>query len=124
VHDLEAIRDELLAGFFAGLEPPRIGWSGRAGRARRRLRLGSWDAQARAVRVHRRLDARDVPRFFVASVVHHELCHAALGEPPVVRGRRRLHGPDFRRLESRFPDLERALEWEARNRERLFGPVA
>lgn len=121
VHDLTGIRDELLAGLFPELEPPAIGWSGRAGRARRRIRLGSWDPRSGAVRIHRRLDAEDVPRFFVASVVHHELCHAAIGDPPIVAGRRRLHGPEFRRLERRFPDHERAWDWEREHRSLLFG---
>ena len=121
VHDLAAIRDELLDEYFTELAAPAIGWSGHAGRARRRIRLGSWDPRTGSVRVHRRLDSEDVPRFFVASVVHHELCHASLGDPPVVAGRRRLHGPDFRALEQRFAEHGRAQRWEAEHRHLLFG---
>jgi hypothetical protein len=120
VHELASIRDDLLAEYFPRLEPPPIGWSGRPGRARRRLRLGSWDSRLGIVRIHRCLDAAAVPRFFVASVVHHELCHAALGEAPVVGGRRRHHGPKFRALERRFADHHAALRWESEHRALLF----
>ena len=120
VHELAEIRDELLALHFPELPAPPIGWSGQRGRAKRRLRLGSWDSRLGVVRIHRCLDDERVPRFFVASVVHHELCHAALGDPVVVGGRRRLHGADFRALESGFAELEEARVWERENRELLF----
>ncbi len=120
VHDLAEIRDELLPLHFADLKAPSIGWSGRPGRARRRLRLGSWDSRFGLVRIHRCLDRPEVPRFFVASVVNHELSHAVLGEPPVVGGRRRVHGPEFLALERRFADHERAQRWEREHRDLLF----
>lgn len=120
VHQLEEIRDEVLKRSFPELAAPPIGWSGHRGRARRRLRLGSWDSRLGVVRIHRCLDDERVPRFFVASIVHHELCHAALGDPPVVAGRRRLHGPEFRALEESFPEFARARDWEREHRSLLF----
>ena len=72
------------------------------------------------MRIHRCLDRVEVPRYFVASIVNHELCHAALGEPERVGGRRRVHGADFRALEARFADHERAQAWERENRSLLF----
>jgi hypothetical protein len=113
-HDLNDILREMKACFFPELDPVYIAWSGREGRARRR-RLGSWSPRERLVRIHSVLDDPAVPRYFIAHVVHHELCHAAIDPPLTPTGRRRVHGHDFRRLEATFPDLDRAREWERRN---------
>jgi hypothetical protein len=113
-HDLNEILRAMLAAFFPDMPPVYIAWSGREGRARRR-RLGSWSPRERLVRIHSALDHPDVPRYFVAHVVHHELCHAAADPPLTPTGRRRIHGHEFRRLERLFPDFERAREWERRN---------
>jgi hypothetical protein len=99
--------------------------SGRAARGRRRrsrrptLQLGSYDHELRLVRIHPVLDAPTVPRWVVASIVFHELLHAAL--PPVERGGRRLvHTPEFRRRERLFPDHARAERWIARHLSELL----
>ena len=118
-HDLLAMLHDLKARFFPEIPPVYIAWSGRLGPARRR-RLGSWTSRGRLVRIHCLLDSPDVPDFFVASVIHHELCHAALEPGRTPTGRRRLHGHEFRQLESLFPDIERARDWEKRNVARLL----
>lgn len=118
-HDLLEILHELRSAFFNDLPPAYIAWSGRLGAARRR-RLGSWTHRGRLIRIHVALDSPHVPRYFVASVVHHELCHAAVDPPRTASGRRRVHGPEFRALEARFPDFDRAQEWERENVHRLL----
>ena len=118
-HDLLEILHEIRSALFPDLPPVYIAWSGRLGAARRR-RLGSWTHRGRLIRIHVALDSQHVPRYFVASVVHHELCHAAIDPPRTPSGRRRVHGPEFRALETLFPDLERAQEWERRNVNRLL----
>ena len=98
---------------------------GRAARGRRRrsrrptLQLGSYDHDLRLVRIHPVLDTPTVPRYVVASIVFHELLHAAL--PPVERGGRRLvHTPELRRRERLFPDHARAERWIARHLSELL----
>jgi hypothetical protein len=113
-HDLLGILTELIGEHFPNLPRVYIAWSGRQVTAQRR-RLGSWHPRARLVRIHCRLDSPRVPRWFVASVVHHELCHAACDPSRTLTGRRRVHGPEFRALEERFVDLERSREWERQN---------
>lgn len=119
-HDLDLLGRSLLENEFANAfdavgGPPRITW-GRAGRSRSRhsLRLGSYDYAARVVRIHRVLDAPEVPPWFVRYVLFHELLHAALEEPDE-GGRRVLHGPRFREREARYRDFERARVWESRH---------
>ena len=111
---------ELNARYFAGRVEARITW-GQAGKRgwRRSIKLGSYHRDERLVRIHPSLDRAFVPRFFLESVVHHEMVHAIV-EAPVVRGRRRHHSAEFRRLERAFPDHRRALAWERANLRRLL----
>ncbi|MCE9593090.1 MAG: hypothetical protein K8S98_02755 [Planctomycetes bacterium] len=115
--DLAELQAEVVSSCFssefAESPPPTITF-GRAGaaRARRSLRLGSYDPRAHLIRIHPVLDQDFVPRWFVRYIVFHELLHAAI---PIERGRdgrRVFHGPRFRARERAFSDYARAIEWE------------
>lgn len=101
-----------------------IGWS-RRGRARRSLRLGSAQPRRKLIRIHPALDADSVPEYVLRMVVYHELCHCIA--PPLSRAqakrrgeRHRIHHAEFRALEARYPDLEKANRWVRDNFERLL----
>jgi hypothetical protein len=114
-HDLQAIFDRLNALHFAGAIEARIGWGMvRGGRRRRTVKTGVYVQDARIIRLHPTLDRPEVPEFYVAAVVHHEMLHQAV---PVleVNGRRVVHGAEFRRRERAYPDHARARAWEERN---------
>jgi hypothetical protein len=120
VHDLQAILDRLNAEHFGGSVEVRIGW-GRSGAlpGRSSIRAGVYLHAARAIRIHPALDREDVPEFYVASVVFHEMLHQVV--PPAERGgRRSIHGREFRRRERTFPDHARASAWERENVHRLL----
>ena len=70
--------------------------------------------ECRLIRIHPVLDAEDVPRFFVASVVHHEMLHEVHG-PALVDGRREDHPPAFMRDERKFEHYNDAMLWERLN---------
>jgi hypothetical protein len=120
-HDLEGLLARVLADSFGegGIartpEPvPAITW-GRAGRRpRRSLQLGCYVPARSLVRIHPVLDRPEVPGWFVASVVGHELLHAALPSERDSAGRTLHHGPAFRRAEESLPDHERARAWQER----------
>jgi hypothetical protein len=128
--DLRAIRDRINADCFAGQLTAAITWgrerpaSGarRAWGCRRRrasLQLGSYAHENDLIRVHPALDRREVPEYVVASVVFHEMLHAAL--PPAIKnGRRQLHSAEFRRRERAFADHARAERWIRANLHRLL----
>lgn len=126
VFDLEHVRDEVNSEYFGGELEVAITWGRRPSRRRRKrgvrkrsIRLGSFTAELNLVRIHRALDRAWVPRWVVASVVHHEMLHAAL--PAVVKdGRRRLHTQEFRRREAEFEDHDRARRWIDRHLDRLL----
>lgn len=125
-HDLLAIRDEVNRQWFDGALELEIGW-GRAGSRRRRrrgrfrsVRLGSFDADRGRIRIHPLLDHASVPRYVVASVVHHEMLHAVIPPQEVPGSRRRIHPPELRRREREHPDFEAAQEWLSKHLGRLL----
>jgi len=110
--DLGKIRDQINQAYFAGRLQVHITWGSRrqTRRRQRSLRLGSYRAENRLVRLHRCLDRPDVPRFVVESVVYHEMLHAAVPPRPG-RSRRNVHSAEFRRRERLFSDHEAAQKW-------------
>jgi hypothetical protein len=114
-HDLLAIFERLNADEFGGAVQARIGWGAvRPGRRRRTVKTGVYLHEARAIRIHPTLDRPEVPEFYVAAVVFHEMLHQVV---PVHErnGRRVVHGAEFRRRERAYPDHQRAREWERRH---------
>jgi hypothetical protein len=120
-HDLRAILDRLNAEHFGGGVEARIGWGAWRGRARRRtIKTGVYLHDARLIRIHPCLDRPEVPGFYVAAVVFHEMLHQAV--PPDETGPRRVvHGREFRRRERAYPDHRRARAWEEQNLHLLLG---
>ena len=124
VHDLSAIRERLNAECFRSELTVEITWgrNGSGNRDPRRgaihLRLGSYDASRRLVRIHPVLDRTEVPEYVVEAIVYHEMLHAA--EPPRKgRTRRRVHTREFRRRERAFREHDRAERWIAANLRKL-----
>lgn len=123
-HNLNDIYRDVNERYFANRVEAKISWSrDRQLRSRRRrprsIKLGSYTARDKLIRVHPALDAEFVPRFFVEYIVYHEMLHHVL--PPRRSGKRRsLHGPEFQAREQVFEQFEAALEWERQNLNRLL----
>jgi predicted metal-dependent hydrolase len=121
-HDLQEIYRSVNRRYFADGVQAHITWGRDAHRRRRvcrSIKLGSYTARERLIRVHPALDAAYVPRFFVEYIVYHEMLHHVL-PPKVQRGRRDLHGPTFKARERMFIDYDAALNWERDNLDRLL----
>jgi hypothetical protein len=115
VHDLQEIFDRVNREHFAGRIEARIGWGPvRSGKRRRTVKTGVYVQDARIIRIHPTLDRPEVPEFYVAAVVFHEMLHQAVPAREV-GGRRIVHGPEFRRRERAYPDHARARAWEDRH---------
>jgi hypothetical protein len=115
-HDLAGVYSTLNRRFFDGrLEVP-ITWGRGVGRARRGgLTFGSYDPVLGLIRIHPVLDRPEVPRYFVESVVYHEMLHHHMGGVPDRAGRTVYHTRTFREAEARFPRHRDALSWEKDN---------
>jgi hypothetical protein len=120
-YDLTEIFAGLNARYFAGALAVPLGWGRGSGRARRGgLTFGSYDPVLRLIRIHPVLDRREVPRYFLESVVYHEMLHHHLGGVPDRLGRTVYHSRGFREAERRYPWHAQALEWEKRNLPQLL----
>ena len=116
VHDLLAIYDRLNARFFAGSLRVPVTWGRGSGRARRGgLTFGSYDPVLSLIRVHPVLDRREVPLYFLESVLYHEMLHHHLGGVPDRSGRTVYHSRQFREAEALYPRYHDALAWEKQN---------
>ena len=78
------------------------------------MKTGVYVQDARIIRIHPTLDRVEVPEFYVAAVVFHEMLHQAVPAREV-NGRRIVHGAEFRGRERQYPDHARARAWEARH---------
>lgn len=112
-HNLKSIFDELNAEYFGGTIGARLTWGPRTRRraGRESIKLGSYSVEEQLIRIHPVLDAADVPRFFVAWIIYHEMLHE-VHDMPIVDGRRVYHTPEFRRAEARFEHYAEAVLWE------------
>ena len=124
VHDLDAISHDVNQRYFAGtVSDVLITWGRKTqphdGSKRTSIKLGSYSACERLIRIHPVLDQRWVPRYFVEYIVYHELLHHLVPEARV-SGRVLLHPPEFQRRERAFQKLPRALAWEQKHIDRLL----
>ena len=116
VHDLQQVFDRLNGRFFSGSLRVPLTWGRGSGRARRGgLTFGSYDPVLSLIRIHPVLDRRDVPQYFLESVVYHEMLHHHLGGIPDRAGRTVYHSRVFREAEARYPWHRQALAWEKDN---------
>jgi hypothetical protein len=123
-HDLQAIFDRLNRTEFGGAIDARIGWGPvRTGRRRRTIKTGVYVHDARVIRIHPTLDRPEVPEFYVAAVVFHEMLHQAVPAREV-NGRRIVHCTEFRRRERAYRDHARAKAWEERHLSLLLSSPA
>jgi hypothetical protein len=121
-HNLLALFEDLNERYFGGNVNALITWGKRPNtRAQRRktIKLGSYSAVDRLIRVHPALDRKWVPRYFVAYIVYHEMLHHVI---PGSRGlgRVNLHPPEFKERERDFRHFERSIDWEKRHVARLL----
>jgi hypothetical protein len=123
IHDLSRIHADLSERYFGGsVADVPIVWGRRTRpRSQKRvaIKLGSYSAVERLVRIHPALDAAWVPRYFVHYIAYHELLHHVI---PAVRlgGRAILHSPEFLQRERDYRHFDRAIEWERKHLGRLL----
>ncbi len=116
VYDLAEVYCEVNRTWFGGQPtPPRLAWTERP----TRVEFGHYEPSSDTVRLSRSLDSREVPRFVVEHVMHHELLHRELGAERA-SGRRRYHTPRFRKAEAEFPRLAEAEAFLRRLGARLW----
>ena len=113
--DLAKVLKKVTEDYGLEVQGIRIAWSksGKSWGRRRSIRFGSFSAERRLIRIHPALDSPAIPDYFVEFVVYHELLHA-LFPPQLVKngGRRKVHTPEFRMMEKKFRQYDKALQFE------------
>ena len=122
-HDLRSVFDLLNGSYFGGLVDAQITWGRQAPprkrRRRRSIKLGTYCAEEKLIRIHPALDQVWVPRYFLEYIVFHEMLHHVT-PMPMQNGRRQFHTRDFRERERAFAHYDRAIRWEKRFVHRLL----
>lgn len=120
-HDLLPLFQKLNHGYFDGAVDALITWGRRVKvqRPRRTIKLGTYSAVERLIRIHPVLDRPWVPRYFLSYVIYHEMLHHVI---PASQGggRRMLHPPEFLAREQMFRYFDRAIAWEKAHVARLL----
>jgi hypothetical protein len=121
-HDLSSILEALNRRYFRSRIRVNIAYSlaPRARRPRKSIKMGSYSADSKVIRIHPALDQPRVPRFFVEWIVFHEMLHHVHRARRAPDGRRCVHTPEFLAHERRFHDFSRAQAWEDRNLDLLL----
>ncbi len=121
-HDLGRIFERLNERYFQGRINAAItyGPAPRVVRPRKSIKMGSYSADSRVIRIHPALDQPMVPRYFVEWIVFHEMLHHVYRTRRGEDGRRCIHPPEFLAHEKRFHDYGRAQAWETENLDLLL----
>ena len=115
-YDLEAVFYNCNQRNFGGkmARPKVMHWSARVNHST----MGSYNINEDILMINRGLDRSDVPAYVLDFVMYHELLHKVLGVK--TSGSRRVsHSKEFRDLEQRHPDYERAQAFIRKNAKRL-----
>ncbi len=121
-HDLQEIYDVLNRRYFGGGIHAKISWGKELSgppRHHRSVKMGTYSLEERIIRIHKSLDREFVPRYFLESVIFHEMLHQRVGVT-VVNGRNQYHTEEFLEWERRYEHRLRAKTWEKENITRLL----
>ena len=111
-HNLREIYENINKKYFGSRISCPITWGIRNSRRVVRNRtLGSYDIQAKMIRISPVLDRKRVPKYFLAYIVYHEMLHADL-KIEDRDGKRPMHSKEFRKREKLFEDYKMAINWE------------
>ncbi len=114
-HDLLDIFQQLNDRYFDGAVDACVTWGKRSHSKltkRKSIKLGSYSAPERLIRVNPALDRSWVPRYFVAYILYHEMLHHMMPSTRSENGRSMLHPPEFLEAERDYRYYERSLAWE------------
>lgn len=121
-HDLGRTFARLNRRYFQGRVRAAITWGPNppGPRPRKSMKMGSYSAETRVVRIHPALDRSWVPNYFVEWIVFHEMLHQIHPAKKLAGGRLCIHTAEFTQAEETFHALARARAWETRNLARLL----
>ena len=91
-----------------------LGWS----KNKSYTRLGYYDRERDLLVLSKIFDSKKVPQIVLEYLLYHEMLHIFI-PTTTLNGRRRIHPPEFRQLERKFPDYPQIQNWIKKKRFRL-----
>lgn len=120
-YDLNDIYKRLNEKYFNNNVEAKISWFGRLYKSKRSSRtLGIFHNDFQLIQIHKCLDCKKVPKFFIEYVVYHEMLHYFFPITMNAQGRRIIHSPSFKEKERCFEKYLEARLWETKNKHILF----
>jgi hypothetical protein len=119
--NLKEIYDQLNGQYFDGKLDLAIGWFGAPrSLSKTRIVFGAYLPDRRWIKIHRILDQKNVPLYFVSFVIYHEMLHHVVPPISVLGKRRKVHHRAFVEREKKFSDYALAREFREKFKRRLF----
>jgi len=114
-YNLDHIFDVINQFYFQSqLKKPFLGWS----LHKSYTRLGFYAEDKNLLVISRIFDSPRVPGNVVEYMMYHEMLHIAMPSK-TLNGRRRIHPPEFKKMDKAFPDYDEIQKWIKKNRIRL-----
>lgn len=119
-YDLTPLYQDLNSAYFEDRLSLSITWFGEKTKRRsRQMTYGLYQEDQKLIKIHRLLDQKKCPEFYLSYVIYHEMLHAL--HPPEQRAKRKcIHPPAFRAAEKKFKYYPQAIAWEKANRHHFF----
>jgi len=120
VFDLKQIFDEINKDYFDQKVTSLITWARKNPKAARAYRrLGCFIPHKNLIKINPILDSSQIPPYFIAYIVYHEMLHAVY--PPIqTLGKTRIHHQKFKAKEKEFKDFLLAKSWEKQHARTVF----
>ena len=81
---------------------------------------GYYHGYINLIKIHRLLDALDIPEYVLEYVIYHEMVHAAIPAYVGDNGRNCIHSKEFKALERKFERFEEANRWLDQHNKKFF----
>jgi hypothetical protein len=115
VYNLEYIFDDINRAYFQNrLKKPTLGWS----LNKSYTRLGFYVEDKKLLVISRIFDSSRVPVKIVEYMVYHEMLHIVI-PARTVNGRRKVHYPEFKKMDRSFPEYDEIQKWIKKYRKKL-----
>ena len=112
--NLESLLSSINKEYFEEKAQVKITWFGQPRKLRRKIPtlLGQYNDLLKLIKIHRWLDHKSCPQYFISFVIYHEILHAIY--PPYLDDNKRCHFHDrhFREKEKQFKEYHLAKAWE------------
>lgn len=120
VYDLKLIYHKLNQEYFDNALDLQITWFGQAKRKKGcQMTYGLYVEPLKLIKIHRLLDRKVCPEFYVEYVIFHEMLHE-VHKPYKGLSCTHIHTPEFKAQEKQFKYFAQAMAWEKKSRHLFF----